>query len=72
MIVDAEHLKDWNFPKIHTYKHLFEDIKEKGATHNYNTKPNKKLHRPIKYAYLLCKNKKNIASQVFYFTYKYY
>ena len=67
-MVDEDHLKDWNFPKIHTHKHLFEDIIDKGATRNYNTKPSEKLHGPIKYAYLLRTNKKNIASQVFPFT----
>ena len=69
-MVDKDHLKDWNFPKIHTHKHLFEDIIDKGATCNYNTKPSEKLHGPIKYAYLLQTNKKNIASQVFLFIYR--
>ena len=69
-MANGDHLKDWNFAKIHTHKDLFEDIIEKGATRNYNTKPSEKLHGPIKYAYLLRTNKKNVAAQVFSLTYK--
>ncbi|KAK0475755.1 hypothetical protein IW261DRAFT_1422042 [Armillaria novae-zelandiae] len=36
--------KSWNFPKIHSHKHLVDDIMAKGVTRNYNTKPNKKMH----------------------------
>ncbi|KAG1846280.1 hypothetical protein F4604DRAFT_1884179 [Suillus subluteus] len=38
--------KDWNFPKKHASSHLFDDILAKGATRNYNTKPNEKMHGP--------------------------
>ena len=43
--------KNWNFPKIHMIEHAFDDIEAKGATRNYNTKPNEKLHGPLKKAY---------------------
>ncbi|THH15028.1 hypothetical protein EW146_g5390 [Bondarzewia mesenterica] len=56
--------KNWNFPKIHSHQHLFDDIKAKGATRNYNTKPNEKLHGALKDAYALQTNKKNVASQI--------
>lgn len=56
--------KNWNFPKVHMLKHLFEDIKAKGATRNYNTKPNEKLHGPLKESYRLRTNFKNVAGQV--------
>ncbi|KAG1864088.1 hypothetical protein C8R48DRAFT_672801 [Suillus tomentosus] len=36
--------KNWSFPKIHLAAHLFDDIEAKGATCNYNTKPNEKCH----------------------------
>ncbi|ETW76940.1 hypothetical protein HETIRDRAFT_328617 [Heterobasidion irregulare TC 32-1] len=56
--------KNWNFPKMHTHKHIFQDIQQKGVTRNYNTKPNEKLHGPLKDAYLLQSNKKEVASQL--------
>ncbi|KAG2110154.1 hypothetical protein BD769DRAFT_1630365 [Suillus cothurnatus] len=36
--------KGWNFPKLHMDAHLLDDIEAKGATRNYNTKPNEKMH----------------------------
>ncbi|KAG2092954.1 uncharacterized protein F5147DRAFT_747983 [Suillus discolor] len=36
--------KNWNFPKKHMIMHIFDDILAKGATCNYNTKPNEKMH----------------------------
>ncbi|KAH9001796.1 hypothetical protein EDB86DRAFT_2747365, partial [Lactarius hatsudake] len=56
--------KDWNFPKMHALVHSFDDIKAKGATRNYNTKLNEKLHGPLKKAYLRQTNFKDIAPQV--------
>ena len=50
---------------MHTHKHLFADIQAKGATHNYNTKPNEKLHGALKDIYNLQTNKRNMADQVF-------
>lgn len=59
--------KNWNFPKMHSHKHLFADIRAKRATCNFNTKPNEKLHGALKDTYNLQTNKKNVAAQVFGF-----
>ncbi|KAF8259367.1 hypothetical protein EI94DRAFT_1813457 [Lactarius quietus] len=53
--------KNWNFPKMHALVHSFDDIEAKGASRNYNTKPNKKLHGPLKKSYTLRTNFKNFA-----------
>ncbi|CAL1715613.1 unnamed protein product [Somion occarium] len=60
----SETQKNWNFPKAHTNKHAFADIRAKGATKNFNTKINEKLHGPLKDSYLLRTNKKNFAEQI--------
>ncbi|KAG1843783.1 hypothetical protein DFJ58DRAFT_844208 [Suillus subalutaceus] len=57
-------LKNWNFPKIHLATHLFDDIRRKGVTQNFNTKPNEKAHRPLKKSYQLQTNFKDVAEQV--------
>ena len=44
--------------------HLFDDIEAKGITLNYNTKPNEKMHGPLKTAYRRETNFKEVASQV--------
>ena len=49
--------------------HLFNDICEKGATCNFNTKPNKKLHGPLKTIYQECTNYKDVVTQVFSLVY---
>ncbi len=36
----------------------------KGVTQNYNTKPNEKMHGPLKDAYQLRTNFKEVAEQV--------
>ncbi|OSD08233.1 hypothetical protein PYCCODRAFT_1357246 [Trametes coccinea BRFM310] len=56
--------KNWDFPKAHTHKHLWDDITAKGVTRNYNTKPNEKLHRPLKKAYQLQTNFRDVAPQI--------
>ena len=56
--------KNWNFPKAHSAKHAFCDIREKGAFHNFSTCPNKSEHGPIKCHYLCQTNGKDIADQV--------
>jgi len=56
--------KNWNFPKMHSTYHLFNDIEAKGATRNYNTKINEKLHGPLKESYCLHTNFKQVAGQV--------
>ncbi|KAJ3557258.1 hypothetical protein NM688_g1562 [Phlebia brevispora] len=44
--------------------HAFDDIWAKGTTKHYNTKPNESLHGPLKDAYNLQTNFKNVASQI--------
>jgi hypothetical protein len=56
--------KSWNFPKKHLSAHLFDDIKAKGVSQNYSTKPNEKMHGPLKDAYQDRTNFKNFAEQV--------
>ena len=59
-----ENPKNWNFPKAHTHMHAFDDVVNKGVTRNYNTKPNEKLHGPLKETYRLRTNFKNVGPQV--------
>ncbi|KAG2159901.1 uncharacterized protein EDB93DRAFT_1237159 [Suillus bovinus] len=59
-----DNVKNWNFPKLHMTIHIFDDIQAKGATCNYNTKPNKQMHRPLKDWYLNRTNFKNVAEQI--------
>ncbi|KAK0207308.1 hypothetical protein IW262DRAFT_1302901 [Armillaria fumosa] len=56
--------KSWNFPKIHSHKHMVDDILAKGVTLNYNMKPNEKMHGPLKDAYQMRTNFKDVAEQV--------
>ncbi|KAG1793231.1 hypothetical protein EV424DRAFT_1475677 [Suillus variegatus] len=56
--------KNWNFPKNHLLTHLFDDIIAKGVTHNYNTKPNEKMHGPLRAIYHWQTNFKDVAPQV--------
>ncbi|PBK81833.1 hypothetical protein ARMGADRAFT_1048756 [Armillaria gallica] len=55
--------KSWNFPKVHSHQHMVDDILQKGVTLNYNTKPNEKMHGPLKDAYQLRTNFKDVAEQ---------
>ena len=52
---------------MHALVHSFDDVEAKGASRNYNMKPNEKLHGPLKKAYLMQTNFKNIAPQVRFF-----
>lgn len=56
--------KNWNFPKMHALVHSFDDIVAKGASRNYNTKPNEKMHGPLKTSYARRTNFRNVAPQV--------
>jgi len=56
--------KSWDFPKIHSMLHLFDDIIAKGATRNYNSKTNKSLHGPTRWDYLLGTNFRDVDEQV--------
>ncbi|KAI0271244.1 hypothetical protein BC834DRAFT_818216 [Gloeopeniophorella convolvens] len=57
-------VKNWNFPKFHALQHSFDDIVAKGVTRNYNTKPNEKMHGPLKKAYLMRTNFKDVGPQI--------
>ncbi|KIJ58589.1 hypothetical protein HYDPIDRAFT_178048 [Hydnomerulius pinastri MD-312] len=59
--------KNWNFPKKHLPFHLFDDIEAKGATRNFGTEYNEKMHGPIKESFLRRTNFKNIAGQILRF-----
>ncbi|KAG2340835.1 hypothetical protein BDR05DRAFT_977210 [Suillus weaverae] len=61
---DQEDDKNWSFSKLHMTTHLFDDIKAKGATRNYNMKPNEQMHRPLKDSYQNRTNFKNFAEQI--------
>ncbi|KAI5988304.1 hypothetical protein F5J12DRAFT_786878 [Pisolithus orientalis] len=55
---------DWNFPKVHLWKHIVRDICLKGATCSYSTQPNRSMHKPIQDAYEHCSNGRDIPAQV--------
>ncbi|KAG1904191.1 uncharacterized protein F5891DRAFT_1126623 [Suillus fuscotomentosus] len=59
--------KNWNFPKKHSNVHVFNDILAKGATRNYNTKPNERMHGPLCAIYLRWTNFKNVATQIIHY-----
>ncbi|KAJ3556868.1 hypothetical protein NM688_g1786 [Phlebia brevispora] len=56
--------KVWQFIKAHSYAHSTRDIRKKGVTRNYNTKPNEKLHGRLKDAYQNQTNYKEVKSQI--------
>ncbi|KAH9890396.1 hypothetical protein C8Q73DRAFT_652116, partial [Cubamyces lactineus] len=56
--------KNWNFPKVHTHQHVVDDIKEKGVTKNFNTKPFEKMHGIIKGIYQDQTNFKDVEAQI--------
>ncbi|KAG2741161.1 hypothetical protein P692DRAFT_201727134 [Suillus brevipes Sb2] len=63
--IQGENLtKNWNFPKVHALTHAFSDIRAKGASRNFSTRPNEKQHGPLKRAYLRQTNRKDVANQV--------
>ncbi|KAH9009316.1 hypothetical protein EDB85DRAFT_2162874 [Lactarius pseudohatsudake] len=49
---------------MHALVHSFDDIEAKGASRNYNTKPNEKMHGFLRKLYLNWTNFKNVASQI--------
>lgn len=61
---DNPESKSWDFPKIHSLQHLFDDIVAKGATRNYNTKTNESLNQPLKGKYHNQTNFRDVAEQV--------
>ncbi|KAI6095858.1 hypothetical protein F5141DRAFT_1191180 [Pisolithus sp. B1] len=56
--------KNWNFPKNHMCMHVFDNIEAKGVTWNFSTKPNEKMHGPLKEKYQRCTNFKNVTEQI--------
>lgn len=56
--------KNYNFPKLHLRLHLFQNIQDKGVARNFSTKPNEKMHGPLKFSYLHRSNFKNFGDQV--------
>ncbi|KAI0257967.1 hypothetical protein BC834DRAFT_837424, partial [Gloeopeniophorella convolvens] len=61
---EEDKAKNWAFPKMHALTHSFDDIRAKGVSRNYNTKPNEKMHGPLKKAYLFRTNFKDVAPQI--------
>ncbi|KAG2352431.1 hypothetical protein BDR07DRAFT_1455035 [Suillus spraguei] len=62
---EIEDLKlDWDFPKMHLWKHIVCNIQHKGAARNYSTRPNEKLHGPLKDTYHCRTNGKDIVTQI--------
>ena len=57
-------VKPWLFPKAHMHSHSPSDIRRKGVTLNYNTKPNEKMHGKLKEWYLRRTNYKNVEDTV--------
>lgn len=57
-------LKNWNFPKIHSQLHLFDDIIAKGVTRNYNSKTNESFHGPFRWNYVTGTNFRDVDEQV--------
>ncbi|KAG2033796.1 hypothetical protein BDR03DRAFT_1013936 [Suillus americanus] len=55
---------DWDFPKMHLWKHVTRDIQMKGTVRNYSTRPNENLHGPLKEAYERQSNGKDVADQI--------
>ncbi|KZP13413.1 hypothetical protein FIBSPDRAFT_913092 [Athelia psychrophila] len=57
--------KDWGkIIKLHLWQHIFDEIEAKGVSRNGNTKPNEKLHGPLKKHFLWRSNFKNVAPQI--------
>ncbi|KAJ7436661.1 hypothetical protein B0H11DRAFT_2364235, partial [Mycena galericulata] len=56
--------KNWNFPKMHLHKHVFDYIDRKGVTKNFGTKIDEAMHGPARAAYLRQTNFENVAPQI--------
>ncbi|KAG2339941.1 hypothetical protein BDR05DRAFT_977501 [Suillus weaverae] len=66
LVFDAA-LKDYvecaTTSNTHLWTHAQRDITRKGVARNFSTRPNEKLHSPLKAAYVLCSNGKDVAKQ---------
>lgn len=56
--------KSWDFPKMHSHLHVFDDIRRKGVTKNFGTKIDESMHGAARMAYLRQTNFKDVAPQV--------
>ncbi|KAJ6625396.1 hypothetical protein B0H10DRAFT_2174251 [Mycena sp. CBHHK59/15] len=56
--------KNWNFPKMHSHQHVFDDIENKGASRNFGTKINESMHGPIRQTYHKLTNFKDVTPQL--------
>ncbi|KAJ7708057.1 hypothetical protein B0H17DRAFT_1156021 [Mycena rosella] len=56
--------KNWNFPKFHARRHVFDDIEKKGASRNFGTKTSESMHRAIRQTYHHLMNFKNVTPQL--------
>ncbi|KAJ7447224.1 hypothetical protein FB451DRAFT_1343439 [Mycena latifolia] len=54
----------WNFPKIHSHTHVFDDIERKGVARNFGTKIDESMHAAARNTYLRQTNFKNVAPQI--------
>ncbi|KAI9572239.1 hypothetical protein HD554DRAFT_2320517 [Boletus coccyginus] len=54
---------DWDFLKAHLWKYVVWDIRTKGVTRNYSTRPNEKMHGALKDVYADRTNGKDIEKQ---------
>lgn len=61
---DDDFNKSWAFIKLHYHLHLFDDIQDKGILRGLSTRPNEKLHGPLRKIYLNRTNFKDTGSQV--------
>ncbi|KIK78025.1 hypothetical protein PAXRUDRAFT_17112 [Paxillus rubicundulus Ve08.2h10] len=55
---------DWDFHKVHAWKHIVNDICRKGAACNFSTRPNESMHGALREAYERRSNGREVASQV--------
>ncbi|THU83642.1 hypothetical protein K435DRAFT_689141, partial [Dendrothele bispora CBS 962.96] len=62
-LVSQEYDKSFVFPKQHDLCHIISDIREKGVTHNYSTRPGESFQQEARQAYERT-NKKNVDPQI--------
>ncbi|KAG1836199.1 hypothetical protein DFJ58DRAFT_847084 [Suillus subalutaceus] len=62
--IGARNWQELKLSEKHSNAHVFDDILAKGATRNYNTKPNERMHGPLRAIYLWQTNFKNVTTQV--------
>ena len=55
---------EWRFPKVHLWKHIVCDIRLKGVSRNFSTRPNESMHGALREAYDCRSNGRDVAAQV--------